>query len=183
MLLVAAVGAAANLVSLLILRRGADESLNVRGVYLEVFGDLLGSVAMIVAGVIIVTTGYTRADAVASVLIAVMILPRAWGLLRDVLDVLLEATPRGVDLDFVRNHITGVRGVVDVHDLHAWTITSGVPVLSAHVAVDEACIADGRAGEVLDQLGECLQGHFDVAHCTFQLEPVGHQAHEAAHHR
>ncbi|CAN5542200.1 cation diffusion facilitator family transporter [soil metagenome] len=183
MLLVAAVGAAANLVSLLILRRGADESLNVRGAYLEVLGDLLGSVAVIVAGVIIVTTGYTRADAVASVLIAVMILPRAWGLLRDVLDVLLEATPRGVDLDFVRDHITGVRGVVDVHDLHAWTITSGVPVLSAHVVVDEACIADGRAGEVLDQLGECLQGHFDVAHCTFQLEPVGHQAHEAAHHR
>ena len=183
MLLVAAVGAAANLVSLLILRRGADESLNVRGAYLEVLGDLLGSVAVTVAGVIIVTTGYTRADAVASVLIAVMILPRAWGLLRDVLDVLLEATPRGVDLDFVRDHITGVRGVVDVHDLHAWTITSGVPVLSAHVVVDEACIADGRAGEVLDQLGECLQGHFDVAHCTFQLEPVGHQAHEAAHHR
>lgn len=183
MLLVAAVGAAANLVSLLILSRGADESLNVRGAYLEVLGDLLGSVAVIVAGVIIVTTGYTRADAVASVLIAVMILPRAWGLLRDVLDVLLEATPRGVDLDFVRDHITGVRGVVDVHDLHAWTITSGVPVLSAHVVVDEACIADGRAGEVLDQLGECLQGHFDVAHCTFQLEPVGHQAHEAAHHR
>lgn len=183
MLLVAAVGAGANLVSLLILRRGADESLNVRGAYLEVLGDLLGSVAVTVAGVIIVTTGYTRADAVASVLIAVMILPRAWGLLRDVLDVLLEATPRGVDLDFVRDHITGVRGVVDVHDLHAWTITSGVPVLSAHVVVDEACIADGRAGEVLDQLGECLQGHFDVAHCTFQLEPVGHQAHEAAHHR
>ncbi|CAN5883175.1 cation diffusion facilitator family transporter [soil metagenome] len=183
MLTVAAVGAAANLVSLLILRRGAGESLNVRGAYLEVLGDLLGSVAVIAAGVVIVTTGYLRADAVASVLIAVMILPRAWRLLRDVLDVLLEATPRGVDLDHVRDHIAAVRGVVDVHDLHAWTITSGVPVLSAHVVIDEACVAEGRSGEVLDQLGECLGGHFDVAHCTFQLEPVGHQAHEAAHHR
>ncbi|MDQ3105183.1 MAG: cation transporter, partial [Actinomycetota bacterium] len=109
--------------------------------------------------------------------------PRAWGLLRDVLDVLLEATPRGVDLDYVRDHIRSVSGVVDVHDLHAWTITSGVPVLSAHVVVDDDCIATGRSGEVLDRLGECLEGHFEVAHCTFQLEPVGHQEHEAAHHR
>jgi cobalt-zinc-cadmium efflux system protein len=96
--------------------------------------------------------------------------------------VLLEATPRGVDLDHVRDHIQAVPGVVDVHDLHAWTITSGVPVLSAHVVVDDDCIAAGRSGQVLDRLGECLAGHFDVAHCTFQLEPVGHQAHEAAHH-
>ncbi len=183
MLAVAAVGAAANLVSLLVLRRGAGESLNLRGAYLEVLGDLLGSLAVIVAGVVILATGYARADAIASVLIAVMILPRAWGLLRDVLDVLLEATPRGVDLDHVRTHMAGVRGVVDVHDLHAWTITSGVPVLSAHVVIDDRCVSEGRAGEVLDELGECLDGHFDVAHCTFQLEPVGHQAHEAAHHR
>ena len=182
MLAVAAVGAAANLGSLLVLRGGQRQSLNVRGAYLEVLGDLLGSVAVIVAGLVIVTTGYTRADAVASVAIGAMILPRAWRLLRDVLDVLLEATPRGVDLDHVRDHIRAVAGVVDVHDLHAWTITSGVPVLSAHVVVDDDCIATGRSGEVLDRLGECLDGHFDVPHCTFQLEPVGHQAHEAAHH-
>jgi len=138
--------------------------------------------AVIVAGVIIATTGYTRADALASVAIGLMILPRAWSLLRDVLDVLLEATPRGVDLDHVRRHMTSVRGVVAVHDLHAWTITSGVPVLSAHLVVDDECIAEGRSGVVLDRLGECLGGHFDVPHCTFQLEPVGHQDHEAAHH-
>jgi cobalt-zinc-cadmium efflux system protein len=182
MLTVAVVGGAANAVSLLLLHRGQQHSLNVRGAYLEVLGDLLGSVAVIVAGVVIATTGWTRADIVASLAIGLMILPRAWSLLRDVVDVLLEATPRGVDLEHVRRHIRSVRGVVDVHDLHAWTITSGVPVLSAHVVVDEECIDQGRSGEVLDRLADCLSGHFDVAHCTFQLEPVGHQAHEAAHH-
>lgn len=182
MLVVAAGGAVANLVSLLILRAGQRESLNVRGAYLEVLGDLLGSAAAIAAGLVIITTGYARADALASVAIGLMILPRAWSLLRDVLDVLLEATPRAVDLGQVRDHIVGVRGVVDVHDLHAWTITSGMPVLSAHVVVDDECIQSGRGGEVLDRLGECLAGHFDVAHCTFQLEPVGHQAHEPVHH-
>ena len=182
MLAVAVVGAVANTVGLLILRGGKDESLNLRGAYLEVLGDLLGSVAVVVAAVVIMLTGWTRADSVASLAIVVLILPRAWSLLRDVVDVLLEATPRGVDLDDVREHIREVPGVVDVHDLHAWTITSGVPVLSAHVVVDDACIAEGRSGEVLDRLGECLGGHFDVEHCTFQLEPVGHAEHESAHH-
>jgi len=182
MLTVALLGAAANVGCLLLLRDGQRTSLNLRGAYLEVLGDLLGSSAVVTAAVVIATTGWTRADVVASAAIGVMILPRAWGLLRDVLDVLLEATPRGVDLDHVRDHIRDVPGVVDVHDLHAWVITSGVPVLSAHVVVDEACIEHGRSGEVLDRLGECLTGHFDIAHCTFQLEPVGHQAHEAAHH-
>jgi cobalt-zinc-cadmium efflux system protein len=182
MLGAAVVGAAANAVSLVVLRSGQRESLNVRGAYLEVLGDLLGSVGVIVAGVVIATTGYLRADAIASAAIGLMILPRAWTLLRDVVDVLLEATPRGVDLEYVREHIRAVPGVVDVHDLHAWTITSGVPVLSAHVVLDDAFTAAGRSGEVLDLLGECLAGHFDVEHCTFQLEPVGHQAHESAHH-
>ena len=182
MLGVAVVGAAANLAGLLILRRGQAESLNVRGAYLEVLGDLAGSAAVIVAAILIMLTGWTRFDALASVVIFVLIVPRAWSLLRDVVDVLLEATPRGVDLDDVRQHITEVPGVVDVHDLHAWTITSGVPVLSAHVVVDDACIERGQTGQVLDRLGECLHGHFDVEHCTFQLEPVGHRDHESAHH-
>jgi cobalt-zinc-cadmium efflux system protein len=182
MLVVAVIGAAANLAGLLILRRGQAESLNVRGAYLEVLGDLAGSVAVILAAVLIMITGWTRFDALASVAIFVLIIPRAWSLLRDVVDVLLEATPRGVDLDDVRRHITEVPGVVDVHDLHAWTITSGVPVLSAHVVVDDDCIDRGQTGLVLDRLGECLQGHFDVEHCTFQLEPVGHRDHESAHH-
>jgi cobalt-zinc-cadmium efflux system protein len=182
MLGVAVAGAAANAGCLLLLREGQSVSLNLRGAYLEVLGDLLGSLAVVVAAVVIATTGWLRADVLASLLIGAMILPRAWHLLAAVVDVLLEATPRGVDLDAVRGHIRDIPGVVDVHDLHAWTITSGVPVLSAHVVVDDECIATGRSGEVLDRLGECLAGHFDVGHCTFQLEPVGHQAHEPAHH-
>ena len=182
MLVVAVVGAGANTIGLLILRGGKDESLNLRGAYLEVLGDLLGSIAVIMAAVVITLTGWTRADSIASLAIVVLILPRAWSLLRDVVDVLLEATPKGVDLDTVREHIREVPGVVDVHDLHAWTITSGVPVLSAHVVVDDDCLAEDRSGQVLDRLGECLGHHFDVAHCTFQLEPVGHAEHEGASH-
>jgi len=182
MLVVATVGALANLAGLLVLRPAQSKSLNMRGAYLEVFGDLVGSIAVIIAAVLILITGWTPFDAIASLAIVVLIIPRAWSLLREVVDVLLEATPRGVDLAEVRDHIKQVRGVVDVHDLHAWTITSGVPVVSAHVIVDNVCISEGRSGEVLDRLGECLGGHFDVSHCTFQLEPVGHQEHEAAHH-
>ena len=117
------------------LRGGKDESLNLRGAYLEVLGDLVGSVAVVVAAVVILTTGWTRADAIASVLVVCLIVPRAWALIRDVVDVLLEATPRGVDLATVRTHIEETPGVVEVHDLHVWTITSGLPVLSAHVVV------------------------------------------------
>jgi len=182
MLAVAVLGTIANLAGLLVLRPAQSKSLNMRGAYLEVFGDLVGSIAVIIAAVLILITGSPIFDAIASLAIVVLIIPRAWSLLREVVDVLLEATPRGVDLAQVRDHIKRVHGVVDVHDLHAWTITSGVPVLSAHVIVDHACIQEGRSGEVLDRLGECLGGHFDVSHCTFQLEPVGHQEHEAAHH-
>jgi cobalt-zinc-cadmium efflux system protein len=182
MLAVAIVGTLANAAGLVLLHRGQAESLNVRGAYLEVFADLLGSVAVIVAAVLIMVTGWTRFDALASLLIFGLILPRAWALLREVVDVLLEATPRDVDPDEIRQHIKEVLGVVDVHDLHVWAITSGVPVISAHVVVDDACISQGRSGQVLDRLSECLGGHFDVEHCTFQLEPVGHQDHEPISH-
>ena len=127
MLWAAILGAVANLVSLLILQGAQKESLNVRGAYLEVLGDLLGSIAVIVAAIVIMTTGYAAADPIASVLIALMIIPRAWHLLRDVVDVLLEATPKGVDVNMIREHIIAVDGVVEAHDIHIWTITSGVP--------------------------------------------------------
>ncbi|MCL3837696.1 cation diffusion facilitator family transporter [Aeromicrobium duanguangcaii] len=177
------VGLVVNVLGLLVLRSGAQESLNVRGAYLEVMGDALGSVAVIASAVVILATGWYPADPIASLLIAALIVPRAVSLLRDVAEVLLEASPRDVDLDAVRNHILGVRGVVDVHDLHVWTITSGMPVMSAHVVVDESVVSMGDAHAVLDQLGECLSGHFDVAHSTFQLEPAGHLENESHRHR
>lgn len=182
MLAVAIAGLCANVAGLLILRGGQGESLNVKGAYLEMLGDLLGSVAVIVAGAVIALTGYTRADSIAAIVIFCLILPRAWSLIREVLDVLLEATPPGIDLDDVRRHIREVPGVVDVHDLHAWRITSGSPVLSAHVVVDTECIELGRSGEVLDQLSECLDDHFDLNHCTLQLEPESHSQHEHPTH-
>jgi cobalt-zinc-cadmium efflux system protein len=182
MLGVATIGLLVNLVSLAVLHRGRRESLNIRGAYLEVLADALGSVAVIAAAVLILTTGWTLADALASVLIGVLVLPRAWHLLREALDVLLEAAPRGVDMDDVRAHILGVDGVLDVHDLHTWTITSGQPVLSAHVVVTEEALTAGHGGRVLDALCECLGEHFDVEHCTFQLEGEAHAGHEAPVH-
>lgn len=182
MLAFATVGLVANVAGLALLRSGAKVSLNVRGAYLEVLGDMLGSVAVIAAAVVIAVTGWVRADVVASVLVALMILPRTWSLLREATDILLEATPRGVDLAAVREHILNTPGVLDAHDLHAWMITSGMPVLSVHVVVADDVLADGGGGRVLDALGDCLAHHFDVEHCTFQLEPAGHVEHENLTH-
>jgi cobalt-zinc-cadmium efflux system protein len=182
MLFAAVLGAAANLVSLLILRGAQKESLNVRGAYLEVLGDLLGSFAVIAAAVVIMLTGYFAADTIASVVISLMILPRAWHLLRDVVDVLLEATPKGVEVQMIREHILSVAGVVAVHDIHIWTITSGVPVFSAHVVVEDAVLSARGADQVLDKLAICLGSHFDTEHCTFQLEPASHSEHESHQH-
>jgi cobalt-zinc-cadmium efflux system protein len=172
----AAVALAGNGVGLLLLRSGQRESLNVRAAFLEVGSDALGAAAVLVAALIIAVTGHRGADAVAALAVGLLILPRTWRLFREASDVLLEATPKGVDLAEVRRHILGTPGVLDVHDLHAWTITSGMPVLSAHVVVDDAAYTD--CGKVLDRLGGCLIGHFDVTHSTFQLEPAGHSEHE-----
>jgi cobalt-zinc-cadmium efflux system protein len=182
MLAAASVGLVGNLVSLFVLRHGQRESLNVRGAYLEVLGDTLSSTAVIAAALVIMSTGFLRADAIASIAIGVMILPRAWMLLRDVVHVLLEATPKDVDLYDVRDHILAAPAVVDVHDLHVWTITSGVPVVSAHVVVDDGELAQHGHGAILDRLHQCLAGHFDIEHSTFQIEPVGHTDHEYARH-
>jgi cation diffusion facilitator family transporter len=182
MFVVASIGLVVNLGSMAVLRRGRDESLNVRGAYLEVLADALGSVAVIAAAVVIAVTGWTPADIVASAVIGVLVVPRAWHLLREAFDVLLEAAPKGVDLDDVRAHILGVDGVLDVHDLHAWTITSGLPVLSAHVVVTDAALDAGHGGRVLDALCSCLGEHFALEHCTFQLEAGTHADHEAPVH-
>jgi len=178
MLAFAVVGLIANLVGLFILRPGSSQSLNVKGAYLEVLGDLLGSIAVIVAAVVIAVTGWQRADVVASVAVALMIVPRVWALLREAVDVLLEAAPRGVDLDEVREHIERVPGVLGAHDLHAWTITSGMPVLSVHVVVEDRILDSGGGGAILDRLYRCLVDHFDVEHSNFQLESPSHADHE-----
>lgn len=167
---VAAVALGANLGSLRLLSSGRNESLTVRGAYLEVAGDLLGATAVLIAAVVIIATGWRQADAVASIVVAVLIVPRTLALLRDSLDVLLEATPKGVDLAQVERHILEAPGVTDVHDLHAWTITSGMNVVSAHVVLGP----DGRPGDVLDHLGRCLADDFDINHSTFQLETPDH---------
>ncbi len=169
---------AANGVSLVLLREAQRGSLNMRGAYLEVMGDLAGSTAVIVAAVVIAATGWTQADAIASALIGLLIIPRTWRLLREAIDVLLEATPKGIDLSEVRSHILGARGVADVHDFHAWTITSGMNVVSAHVVLEEG--ADPPA--VLDELCRCLSGDFDIEHSTFQLESADRRRLEEAPH-
>ena len=174
----AVVGLVANAVSMAVLNRSETGSLNLRGAANEVFADLLGSLLVVVAGIVILTTGWERADPVATLVIAVLIVPRALMLMREAAVVLLEIAPKGLDLEDVRQHLLGVPGVTDVHDLHAWTITSGIPSLSAHVTVTDACLAERGVGPTLDELCQCVAEHFDVHHATFQIEPVSHQEHE-----
>lgn len=178
MLVIAAIGLVVNLISLRLLHRAAQASLNLRGAYLEVFGDLLGSVAVLAAGIVIITTGWTPIDPIASVLIAVLIVPRTWSLLREALDVLLQASPRGVDMAEVRRHLGRASGVVDIHDLHAWTLTSGKLVISAHVVIEPQ--ADPPS--VLDELCQCLSDDFDFEHSTIQLESTDRRRLEEGHH-
>ena len=178
MLAVALLGLAVNAISLFLLRHAQKASLNMRGAYLEVMGDFLGSAAVVAAAVIITLTGWVQADAVASIAIGLLILPRTWRLLREAVDVLLEATPKGIRLEEVRAHILQAEGVGDVHDLHAWTITSGMNVVSAHVTLEPG--ADPPS--VLDELCRCLSGDFDIEHSTFQLETADRRRLEEVGH-
>ncbi|WP_445263373.1 cation diffusion facilitator family transporter [Pseudokineococcus sp. 5B2Z-1] len=179
-----AVGLAVNVVGLLVLVRGRGSSINTRAAFLEVFNDALGSVAVLASAVVIATTGFQRADALASILIAVLIIPRTLSILREATRVLLESTPRGLDLDSVRAHLLELEHVHAVHDLHASEIVTGLPVLTAHVVVDDSCFHDGHAPRMLDALQACVAEHFTVSieHSTFQLEPLTHHRHEAPSH-
>ena len=176
------VGLIGNTIAIGVLSRAGSDNLNLRAALLEVVNDALGSVAVLVAAAVIAGTGWTRADAVASLVIGVLIIPRTWGLLRETVDVLLESTPRGVDLSEVRSHILAVEHVQALHDLHASTVASGLPVLTVHVVVDDECFHDGHLTSMLDQMQGCLAGHFDVEHSTFQFEPASHLDHEHAAH-
>jgi cobalt-zinc-cadmium efflux system protein len=182
MLVFGTVGLAGNAVAIGLLASAQRQSMNMRGAFLEVVSDAVASVGVLAAALLTRYTSFEAADTVVAAGIAVFILPRALRLLRDAVQVLLEATPRNVDLAEVRRHILEIPRVLDVHDLHASTVTSGLPVLSAHVVVDGGCFHDGHAPQVLDQLQHCLAADFDVLHSTFQLEPDGHLHHESAHH-
>lgn len=181
MLVVAIIGLVANLAALLLLRPVAGNSINMRGAYLEVLGDTLGSVAVIIAAAVILATGFQQADSIASLVIAAMILPRAYTLLRDVVRVFSESVPKDTDVAEIRKHLLDTAGVVAVHDVHVWAITSGAHVFSAHIVVEPEVLNSGGAGALLDELSECLSHHFDVDHSTFQLEPAGRAGHAAPH--
>lgn len=178
------IGLLGNVASILVLAASRDSTFTLRAAFLEVVNDALGSVAVIVAAIIIATTGWTRADAVVAMLIGVLILPRTFTLLRETIDVLLESTPRGLDLESVRSHILELPHVLAVHDLHATQIATGLPVLTAHVVVDDGCFYDGHAPAIIDDLQLCVAEHFPVSieHSTFQLERAEHGEHERAAH-
>jgi cobalt-zinc-cadmium efflux system protein len=178
MLVFGAVGLAGNLLSMLLLSRLEHGNLNTRAARLEVLNDALGSVAVLIAAGVIALTGWLRADALVSLFIGALILPRTWRLLRETVDVLMECTPKHIDLSEIRAHILAVEHVRQVHDMHASSVATDLPVLTAHVVVDDGCFHDGHLPALLDQLQACLAGHFDVEHSTFQFEPVSHAEHE-----
>jgi len=176
------VGLVGNLVGIAVLVGARADNLNMRAAFLEVVNDALGSLAVLLAAVVIAVTGWTRADAVASLLIGGLIIPRTLKILRESIDVLLEATPRGLRLSEVREHLLQVDEVLAVHDLHASQVATGLPVLTAHVVVGDDCFLDGNLPALLDKLQHCVAGHFDVGHSTFQFEAGGHAAHEPSAH-
>jgi cobalt-zinc-cadmium efflux system protein len=175
-------GAVVNLAATWILARADRSSLNVRGAFAHILTDLYAFAGTAAAGLVIILTGWSRADAVASLLVAALMLRAAWGLLGEAGLILLQAAPSTVSLETVRAHIAEVDHVLDVHDLHAWTLTSNLPTLSAHVVVEDHCFASGHAPQILDTLQACLGDHFDVEHSTFQLEPASHADHEHGRH-
>ena len=175
MLLVAAIGLAVNIAGIFILRAGSAESLNLKGAYFEVLSDMLTSIGVIIAGIIMWTTGWYYADPLISAGIGLFILPRTWILLREAVGVLLEGTPSDINLTAVREAIGKVDGVADVHDLHVWTLTSGVNALSVHVVPSDGATHDG----VLEAVQRCVTSNFKIAHATVQVERRGCSESEA----
>jgi cobalt-zinc-cadmium efflux system protein len=168
MLVVAVGGLLVNVVAFLLLRSGAAESINVRGAYLEVVGDLLGSAGVIVAAVVIALTGWSYADPIVAVVVALMILPRTFALGRSAVRILVQAAPEHLDVAVVRDRLAAVPGVCDVHDLHVWTLTSGMDVASAHLSLEP----HAELGTVLATARDTLHAEFHIDHATLQVEPV-----------
>jgi cobalt-zinc-cadmium efflux system protein len=181
-LAVAVAGIVVNVVVAWILARANRSSLNVEGAYRHIITDLYGFIGTVIAAVVIIATGFTRADSIASLVVVGLMLYAAYGLLVASGRILLEAAPANIDLAAIRGHLMETEHVHDVHDLHVWTVTSNLPTLSAHVVIDDSCFNDGHAPRLLDELQSCLVGHFDVEHSTFQLETASHLQHEPGTH-
>jgi cobalt-zinc-cadmium efflux system protein len=173
MMAVAAVGLIVNLISFRLLAAGSKESLNLKGAYLEVFADMLGSVGVIVAAVIIFTTGWRYADPLIGAGIGLFILPRTWKLTAQAVRILMEVAPPGLDVDQVRARILTLPGVADVHDLHIWTVTSGIETATGHVVLAD----DAELHSVLDRVTALLAEEYHVTHATIQCEPGNHEEH------
>jgi cobalt-zinc-cadmium efflux system protein len=171
MLVVAVAGLVVNVVSWRLLREGAAESINVKGAYFEVVADMAGSIGVIVAAVVTLTTGWLYADPVVAMLIGLWIVPRAFRLGRQALRILSQAAPEGMDLDGVRNDLGSIPGVVDVHDLHVWTLTSDMEVATAHLMITDA----SEPHPVLDEARRLLADRYGVEHATLQVEPESHR--------
>lgn len=165
-LLTASVGLVANIVAFVLLRAGANESLNLRGAYLEVLADLVGTIGVLISGAVILLTGWRYADPIVGVAIAVFILPRVVSLARRSLRILLQHAPEQVDVEAVAEQLEDIAGVTDVHDLHVWTLTSGMDVASAHLAVDN----DAHAQQVLQAAQHVLADEHHIEHATLQVE-------------
>lgn len=174
MLGVASIGLAVNVVGMLLLRKGSSQSLNLQGAYFEVLSDMLSSIGVIAAGLIMWTTGWYYADPLFSAAIGLFILPRTWVLLREAVGVLLEGTPSTINVASLREAIAGVPGVAAVHDLHVWSLTSGLNAMSAHAVLAEGA----RYDEVLRAIQARVTTGFEIGHATVQVEPPGHQERE-----
>jgi len=182
-LTVALVGVVVNVLASWILSHGDRSSLNVEGAYQHILTDAAGFLATAIAGLVIITTGFRRADAIASLFVVLLMVRAAWILLTRSGRVLLEGTPEGIDLDQVRQRLLAADShVIDVHDLHAWVLTSDHPAMSAHIVLDDSCFSDGHAPRVLDALQEAMRDEFDMDHSTLQLEMAQHLTHEVGTH-
>lgn len=178
MLVIASIGLVINLVSMRLLRAGSKESLNVKGAYLEVWSDLLGSIGVIVAALVIMMTGWTWVDSLVAAAIGLWVLPRTWVLLTEAINILLQGVPEGVDIEKLDAAMRAVAGVTALHDVHVWALSSGKNVMSAHVVVDPAVAAERR---VMRSVTELVTHDFGIAHTTIQIEVAGDNAHPANH--
>jgi cobalt-zinc-cadmium efflux system protein len=170
MLVIAFAGFLANLVSAIILAKGRKENINVHGAFLHMLSDTMGSVGAVIAGVVIWQTGWYPIDSIASVIIGILILWSSWGFLKETMNILLEATPGDIDFLEVKAALEAIEHIEEVHDLHIWTITSGMPVLSAHISLSSCCSETIHWQECLAEAQQLLKDRFGIEHTTLQVE-------------